>query len=399
MSHSLINRSEDLKRLRDEGYEIAVDGAYLAIPHVPYLDSKRMICYGTLVSTLHLAGDRTARPDTHVVTFAGSFPCHADGSPIVQIAASSQPQQLTTALTIDHTFSSKPAAGYSDYYEKMATYIRIVGTPVRSVDPSVTARTYAVIETSAEESVFRYLDTATSRAGIGVAASKLELTRVAIVGLGGTGSYVLDLVAKTPVREIHIFDDDTFYSHNAFRSPGAPSLDELRSAPSKVSHFRGIYDRIHRGIVAHECNITADNVDQLGEMAFVFLCFNGGPAKRAVVERLQALDIPFVDVGMGLHEVDGSIGGTLRITTSSSERHDHVWARSRIPFAAVDVDDVYARNIQVADLNALNATLAVIRLKKLFGFYLDFDHEHWSSYAIDGNHLLNEELPCRAQAA
>ena len=33
---------------------------------------------------------------------------------------------------------------------------------------------------------------------------KLELRKIAILGLGGTGSYVLYFVAKTPVREIHL---------------------------------------------------------------------------------------------------------------------------------------------------------------------------------------------------
>ena len=32
-------------------------------------------------------------------------------------------------------------------------------------------------------------------------------------------------------------------------------------------------------------------------------------------------------------------------------------------------DDDYNRNIQIADLNALNAAFAVIKWKKLFGFY------------------------------
>jgi hypothetical protein len=39
---------------------------------------------------------------------------------------------------------------------------------------------------------------------------KLELGKIAIIGLGGTGSYVLDLAAKTPVKEIHLFDGDKF---------------------------------------------------------------------------------------------------------------------------------------------------------------------------------------------
>lgn len=41
--------------------------------------------------------------------------------------------------------------------------------------------------------------------------------------------------------------------------------------------------------------------------------------------------------------------------------------------------------------NALNAAMAVIRWKKLCGFYLDLEGEHHSVYVIDGNHLLNED--------
>jgi hypothetical protein len=51
----------------------------------------------------------------------------------------------------------------------------------------------------------------------------------------------------------------------------------------------------------------------------------------------------------------------------------------------------YARNIQIADLNALNAILAVIKWKKLFGFYVDFEQEHHSTYTVNGNLLLNED--------
>ena len=51
----------------------------------------------------------------------------------------------------------------------------------------------------------------------------------------------------------------------------------------------------------------------------------------------------------------------------------------------------YARNIQIADLNALNAILAVIKWKKLFGFYVDLEREHHSTYTINGNVLMNED--------
>ena len=43
------------------------------------------------------------------------------------------------------------------------------------------------------------MDTASARAGLIGLNRKLVGESVGIVGLGGTGSYVLDLVAKTPV--------------------------------------------------------------------------------------------------------------------------------------------------------------------------------------------------------
>ncbi len=58
-------------------------------------------------------------------------------------------------------------------------------------------------------------------------------------------------MAKTPAREIRLFDSDEFLQHNAFRAPGAASLEELRDAPKKVDYLKDIYTKMHRGIVAH----------------------------------------------------------------------------------------------------------------------------------------------------
>ena len=75
--------------------------------------------------------------------------------------------------------------------------------------------------------MFRYADTASVRCEIVTTSARLKLKKVAIVGLGGTGAYLLDQVAKTPVWEIHLFDGDTFRQHNAFRSPGAATMEEV----------------------------------------------------------------------------------------------------------------------------------------------------------------------------
>lgn len=123
---------------------------------------------------------------------------------------------------------------------------------------------------------------------------------------------------------------------------------------------------MHRGIVAHEAYIDAGNVDQLRVMDFVFICLDRGSVKGLVIERLEAWGISFVNVGMGLYVA--SLGGILRVTTGTPERRDHV--RARVPLSDVNGHNEYAKNIQIAELNALNAALAVIKWKKLWGFYL-----------------------------
>jgi len=209
------------------------------------------------------------------------------------------------------------------------------------------------------------------------------------VGLAGTGSYVLDLVAKTPVKEIHLFDGDLFLQHNAFRAPGAPSIEELQTKPRKTSYLKRTYSNMHKGIVDHQRCIAADNIEQLQDMDFVFLCVDDAPAKEPIVVKLEESGIPFVDLGMGVDLTDDALGGILRVTTSTTSQRAHV--RNRVSFAEADGGNDYATNIQIADLNALNAALAVIKWKKLFGFYRDLKHEHHTTYTTDGNLLINED--------
>ena len=387
MSHSPISRSADLKRLKDAGYEVEVQSDYLLLKDVPYVNENRNVKRGALVSELTLAGDVTTRPNTHVVMFAGDMPCHRDGRPLKQILLSSGRRELGGGLVIDHEFSSKPPEGYPDYFQKMTTYEAIISGPAQSIDPSATARTFYFVEGQAEDSVFRYVDTASSRAGIGVITERLKVGVVAIVGLGGTGSYILDLLAKTPVREIHLFDGDRLGQHNAFRSPGAPSLKTLKDAPQKAVYYRDIYSEMRRNIVSHGY-VDGSVVDCLREMDFVFVAVDERCSRRLVVEKLEEFGVAFIDVGMGVLEEAGALFGQLRVTASTDQSREQV--HSRLQLSGNDREDDYSRNIQIADLNALSAALAVIKWKKILGFYVDIEKEHSTLYQIDGNCLINE---------
>jgi hypothetical protein len=393
MSQRPISLSPDLQKLRNEGYDLEIRSAFLLVKDVPYVNSSRQVKRGTLVCALTLGGDVTVRPGDHVAHFMGEHPCRDDGKEIEQIKNQSARQTLAEGVMIDHTFSAKPkpAENYDDYYHKVTTYVAIFERYAQVIEPKATAKTFPVIEPGQgePESVFNYIDTASSRAEIGMVTKKLEGRKIGIVGLGGTGSYVLDLVAKTPVSEIHLFEGDEFLQHNAFRSPGAPSLEELRTKPRKSAYFKALYSKMHRGIIDHQDYLHAGNIEQLRGMDFVFLCFDKGTSKKLIIARLQEFGIAFVDVGMGIYLTGDKLGGVLRTTTVTAAKHDHVEAR--IPFSDGDGNNEYAKNIQIADLNALNAALAVIKCNKLSGFYSDLEQEHHSTYTIDGNILINED--------
>ena len=391
MSQRPVDLSPDLGRLREEGFDLEVRGGYLLVYQVPYVNGAQQVKLGTLISTLNLAGERTEPPETHVVHFIGEYPCDRHGTEI-EALRHQEAGQLAPDLAVDFSFSCKPRAGYPNYYEKMTSYVAILEHPAQAIDPSATARIYPPphATTEDEDTPFQYRDTATSRAQIGPATAKLELSRVTIAGVGGSGSYVLDLVSKTPVKEIHIYDRDVLLSHNAFRSPGAASLAELEQRPKKVEYLREKYTAIHTGIVAHPYDLDASTVDELAGSDFVFVCVDVGPAKAQIVEALERLDIPFIDVGMGINEHDDTLGGILRVTCSTPGRREHF--RRRAPLVPTGaVADEYDRNIQIVDLNALNAALAVVKWKKLLGFYRDYSHAHDLSYTIDSDMLLAEE--------
>lgn len=393
MSSELISHNPDLQRLQDEGYEVEVRSGYLILRSIPYVNSHCEIAMGALVTDLTLNNDQTQKPGDHQVWFAGDQPCNRDGSVISAIGCRTATQILCEGLEVHHRFSCKPPEGYyTDYYAKMTRYVEIVSNQAQAINSSVTARTFKPIKASEEGSVFRYTDSASSRAGIASLAKKHAMDKVAFVGLGGTGSYTLDLVAKTHVREIHLFDGDQFLQHNAFRTPGAASFETLEKKLSKVNYYVEMYSQMRRGIIPHELYLNDETVGQLVDFDFVFLCVDKPAVRKLVSDFLHDHKIPFIDVGMNLELVEDQqcLIGTCRVTLSTPDKSDHF--SRHVSLSENILDDLYGSNIQVADLNALNAAMAVIKWKKYCGFYQDCYVEHQSAYVINTHQLTRDEL-------
>lgn len=389
--------SPDLARLEADGLRLRVvhgTAHHLLIEGVPAVTREKKVVLGTLYSTLELdqAGNTRNPVSNHQCWWIGEAPCDQTGRVMDELISNpsleNKGDNITTTVGLSRKRIGK--TNYSDYYEKIWTYINLIWHEARVLDEWCDPRSKSpvAIAVSATRKVFRYPDMATTRAGIGAATSRLCLNRVAIIGLGGTGSYELDLVAKTLVLEIHLYDGDRFQIHNAYRSPGAPALEQFTD-PYKVNWFADIYSRMHMGIIPHPVHVTEENLKELAGFDFVFVAIDDAKARKIILEGLIAMRVPFIDVGIdiGLDE-KARLRGISRFTLATPDFNKHLY--EVISFEKTDAGDVY-HNIQVADLNMLNAAMAVGKWKKWAGFYADDTREHHSLYTTATHGLTKED--------
>jgi hypothetical protein len=373
------SHSADLERLIAAGYELELTGdGYLLVHNVPYLDEPRAVQRGIVVTKLELNGDVTTNPvGDHVAFFIGSTPYRSNGEKLTPLAEANLTLADGRIAHFSMSLKCPTADQYPDYFAKVETHVQNIETEAKQVDSAATAQTFGPCIINRDDWPFEYADTASGRAGIGAINGRLAEQRIAIVGLGGSGSYILDLVAKCPVDEIHLYDGDRFSSHNAFRAPGAASLDEVRVGRPKVEHFAENYSRMKRKIVAHHYYIDESNVSELDAVDFVFLALEGGATKLAIVQALEGMGKPFVNASIGVKKTASgdSLMAIVEVNGSTVDERDCF--RQKVDFGEIDPNDPYTENIQVADLNALNAAMAVLWWKKWVGVYVSSKQTFW----------------------
>ncbi len=372
MFHELVSRNEDLKRLVETGYAIKFDSGHLVVRDVPYLDKEKSLRTGAFVTKLEFVDKVQVKQQDHQVFFCGAHPHSVDGSPIPNLGGG--PAQLTledSSLVVERSFSNKPVGGngFPDFFEKIESYTRVISAPAMEVHRDATPYTFRVDKEAVSGSVFKFHDTLTSRAEIGDLAKKLSDDVVAIIGLGGTGAYLLDFMVKVPVKEIRAFDNDPFHVHNAYRSPGR-LLDDGELGKAKADVYAQRYANFREALRVEAKFIDASCNAELEGVTFAFVCVDKGSARSAIFDLLLAKKIPFIDVGMGLDRKRASLSGMVRVTYYSAERGAEVRAKNLAEMADAPGDE-YRTSVQISELNALNAALAVLRYKQIRGFYFD----------------------------
>ncbi|HXM46348.1 MAG TPA: ThiF family adenylyltransferase [Pyrinomonadaceae bacterium] len=371
MFQKLVNHNDDIKRLVEKGYAVAFDSSYLVIRDIPYLDDKGQLQIGAIVSKLVLVDEVKVIQDDHQIFFAGSFPHSIDKKPIPNLAGGPTNLSLSEAaadVVVERSFSNKPCdtGKFADFFEKIESYVGIISGPAM-VLYGASPYTFRTVE-AVPDSVFKFHDTLTSRAEITDLAAKFSNDIIALIGLGGTGAYILDFLVKTPVREIRGFDSDIFHVHTAFRSPGR--VDPTEFGRTKAEVYGNRYDNFRKCLSIVAKFIDASSTGDLEGVTFAFVCVDKGSSRAAIFDLLLSKEIPFIDVGMGLNRKHDALNGMIRTTYYSAEKGNEV--RDKGFSELVDnPDDIYRHNIQISELNALNAALAVIKFKQLRGFYYE----------------------------
>ena len=372
MFRKLVSHNDDLRRLVEKGYAVAFDSNYLVVRDIPYLDGAKHLQIGAIVTKLVFVDQDCVRQEDHQVFFAGGVPHSADGAPIGNLGGGPSQLALSQAsgdVVVQRSFSNKPTdtGAFRDFFEKIESYVAIISGPAIQLYPQASPYTYRTVET-VPDSVFKYHDTLTSRAEITDLSAKFHDDVVAVIGLGGTGAYLLDFLVKVPVRQIRAFDPDVFHVHTAFRSPGRLDPSELSKPKAEV--YRERYENFRSGLLV-ECKfINGSSVGDLEGVTFAFVCVDKGASRLGIFELLLSKGIPFIDVGMGLNRQNGALNGMIRTTYFSAADGKRVRDKGLAELSE-STDDLYRTNIQISELNALNACLAIVRFKQLRGFYFE----------------------------
>lgn len=137
--------------------------------------------------------------------------------------------------------------------------------------------------------------------------ARLRAARVAVVGAGGTGSFVAQELAHLGVGQLLLMDHDTVDTSNLNRLMGATSADV---GQPKVAVASKSVAAINPGIQVEA--VVGDVVDaaiaaKLLEMDFIFGCTDS-MASRAVINQIayQYL-IPVIDMGVAIQVRDGHV--------------------------------------------------------------------------------------------
>ena len=357
------------------GWHIEIGGNHIAVAGVPYRqhDGASGVCQVTV--WVHEDGrTMTAPPDGSGATHAarlggvtGGKAYHANGDPVGNVIWTDNSHECVISIKLD-------SGNYADAWHALLNYCSIVAAAAQAGGEQEPQRI---------NRVFQFEILGENTPDIREWQDKAGDQRIGIVGLGGVGLWLLDLMSKTDVGEIRIWDGDHIEGRNLVRAPGWAGQDAI--GKNKAEYFGQLYSQFRTGISICTEYLDPDGPSDLfDDLDFVFIAIDRADTRGALCERLEEAGVSFVDVGMGIERQQGEVRGSLQVFFSG--RDAGRW-RIGIP-TIVGVGEQEYHILQLADLAALNASLAVGVWRRHIGQYAE-DNEDWLvRYSVESNTLL-----------
>ncbi|GAA1000261.1 ThiF family adenylyltransferase [Subtercola frigoramans] len=385
MSNLPTGPDSSIARLVADGYDLVLRSGHLIIRRLPYLAPSGLRRDGQLVLPVTILEGVLTDATDHRIWFDGEEPRDENGGPLATL----DPHDFGVGERAEFMMSFKPPSGaYAGLHDKIRQYAHILRNPAWQIDPTVADITDGSYQVVPDDLPLVYPDTNTTRAGLITLNNLFRGHTIAIVGVGGTGSYILDQAAKTWVDRIILIDGDRLETHNAYRAPGAVAIEVLAAQPNKAEYFAAEYGRMHTGITAHPVALAEGNLHLLEGATFVFLAAADAEARPAIMRWLRDRGVPFIDVGMSFREGEHGLTGIAKVSAYLPGEDSPLPTAPAIPPG----EDDYSSNIQLAELNALNAILAVIRWKRYLGFHATHAASNLTIYKLFSNEIRNGDL-------
>ena len=240
---------------------------------------------------------------------------------------------------------------------------------------------------------FHIPNTFEARAAIAPVQDRIRGQRIAIIGLGGTGAYLLDLIAKTPVSEIHLLDSDCVDWHTLKRAPGAPTAEDIElvrmGSLLKVDYYHSKYAALRDGIHPHPVRVDSPSVfaEFLSDhpVDYAFVCIDqltdgDSPRQDAVYRAVTEGGVPFIDSGVSITLEDCAVRGA--VTTSAYDAGSDAW-KDAIPNARLDGSAPGYRNVQLPEVNAAAATFAVMEWRRRTRQYVSESPSFYQKFRLE----------------
>jgi len=149
---------------------------------------------------------------------------------------------------------------------------------------------------------------------------KLQQSKVAVFGLGGVGGYVVEVLARSGVGHLSIFDDDVVCLTNLNRQ-----IFALHSTLGKnkvdiaVERIKDINPNCE--VDARQMFYLPDNADEIDLTSFDYVvdCIDTMAAKMELIKRCTALNVPLLSCMGAANKVDSTAFCVCDITKTKMD--------------------------------------------------------------------------------